>query len=446
MKSICSFIICCILLFLLYSIVSAEAYDSYILKYKNNDDIQIITEKEKEYILDNIGVSTYSNMSGEIEYIEPNYDVFLYGDTEFNWNLDMINASYAWEYGCYGNGINIAVLDSGVSSFGSFVNSLTIGYNLINYSDDVTDNIGHGTFVCGIIANDNNEYTKGISPKANIIPIKCFDKNYTTKVDKIAEALKYAINNFDCDIINMSFGINGNSAYLKSVVDLAIQKGVILIAAVGNSGTDSLRFPAAYDGVIGVGAIDKQYSWCNFSQHNKSVDVVAPGKNINSVSIDGYKEDSGTSFATPHVKAAAALALSIYGEITPNQFCELLQTTSTDLGEVGYDEYYGYGLINVEKIAEQLINQNEIFMSPINIDGRQYSITIRNNTDSVLSAVNVIYDYDNNTLCKITPLNLNSYEKINVKCYTRVTGNIKSFLWDDLNTINPLTLYRQYTK
>jgi len=427
----------------------AEAYDSYILKYEGEDDIHVITAKEKENLLSNTGagISICADNEKNIEYIEPNYEVFLYdNDGETNWNVSMINANSSWDYGCYGNGIKIAVLDSGVNVCEGLKDSVISGYNVINYSDDVSDNIGHGTVVCGIISNSaDNESSVGISQKATVVPIKCFDKNYTTKVDKIAEALEYVIDNVDCKIINMSFGLNGNSAYLKSKINSALQKGIIVVAAVGNGGSNTLRYPAAYDGVIGVGAVDSEYSWCDFSQHNKSVDVVAPGKDIDVIKTNDYAKGSGTSFAVPHIAAAAALALSIDSEMTPENFFELLQITSTDLGDEGYDEYYGYGLINMEKMTERLVSRSDVFMSPVNFDGDKYTVIIKNNTENTLNAINVMRSQDG-TMCKITPLELRPNKKTSLTVDTNFSGTIKCFLWRSLDSMKALTLCREHIR
>ncbi len=455
MKSLSKAILFCVCFIMLERVVAAHAYafdelyDSYILKYKYDDNIQIITAEEKNALLhtDEVEASSFDN-NRIIEYIEPNYNVYLYdSEPDKEWNFNLVNSKTAWEYGCYGNEINIAVLDSGVSYCEGLRDSLIPGYNIINYSNNITDNIGHGTFVSGIISNSvENQYAAGIAPKAKIIPIKCFDRNYSTKADKIAEALDYVINNYDCDIINMSFGINGKSAYLESKINKALQKNIIIVSAVGNNGSENLRYPAAYDGVIGVGAIDKNRDYCSFSQHNSSVDVVAPGKNINGIDIGFSIDTSGTSYAAPHVSAAAAVAKCIDNDLSPEKFYKLIQQTSTDLGEPGYDNYYGYGLLDIGKMSMQIINENDIFQSPISIDNNYITTTICNNSQNDISCVNILSNYYNNELTntEFTNLYLRANEKRRISLETESATEVKSFVWSDSNNIKPLTSFRDF--
>lgn len=438
----------CLLSLISYK-VSAETYDSYILKYRGDENIHIITEEEKELLLNgNIMVYDSYDNKLEIEYLEPNYEVILFDDNTQNkdWNVNTVNAQTAWEYDCYGNGVKIAVIDSGIYKDAFPENSIDEGYSLISKSNDVTDNIGHGTFVSSIICSkSSDEYTKGIAAKSKIIPIKCFDTGYSTKVDVVADAIDYAVNVCGCDVINMSFGLKANSTYLKEKIDDALSKGVILIAAVGNNGSSSIRYPAAYDGVVGVGAVDKNLSRCDFSQYNTSVDIVAPGKELYGFSIDGFLENSGTSFSAPHITAAAAIAKCIMPNITPDEFNIMLQQTADDLGTNGYDVYYGYGLLNIKELTLKLINTYDVFISPINAENKQASITIYNNSNDILTAINIFANYDNEKFesCIFSDVKLEIGEKTKI-CNPMPTNTVKYFLWEKLSTLKPLTISREY--
>ncbi len=440
----------CLLLLVSYE-VSANSYDTYILKFKGNDNIQIITEEEKEFLLSN-DIMGYDvcNERAEIEYIEPNYEVELFSEEttlDKEWNVNAVKASSAWNYGCYGNEVKIAVIDSGVYNHPYLKDSLLEGYNTIDETTNTEDNIGHGTFVSSIISGiKSTEYTCGVAQKAKIIPIKCFDPNYSTKVDIIAEAIDYAVNVCDCDIINMSFGLRGNSTYLKEKIDMALQKGVILIAAVGNEGNSAIRYPAAYDGVVGVGAIDSNCERCTFSQYNSSVDVVAPGDELFGFSIDGFTENRGTSFSAPHVSAAAAIAKCINPHINSDIFNSLIQQTSIDLGEIGYDVSYGYGMLDVGSLSMTLINDYEIFMSPINYENSKATITLYNNSEKNISAKSIFAYYDDNKFmnCAISDVKLNFGEKVNISNEAHTPYKIKCFLWNDLKNLITLTASREY--
>ena len=132
----------------------------------------------------------------------------------------------------------------------------------------------------------SNSY--GISHKSKIIPLKCFDKNTDTYIDDIIPAIYDAVDIYKCDVINMSFGITSNSQKLEKVVTYALTNNVIVVASVGNQGCETLYYPAAYEGVIGVGSINNNSEVSTFSQYNTSVDVVAPGEALESLRIDEY--------------------------------------------------------------------------------------------------------------------------------------------------------------
>lgn len=143
----------------------------------------------------------------------------------------------------------------------------------------------------------------------------------------------------------------GGSDYSQTVqdaVNYATEQGVIVIGAVGNDGSSIMQYPASCDGVTGVGATNNLDTRASFSQYNQSVDVVAPGESVLTTISDtlGYGYVSGTSFSAPHVLGVAALAVSVNPSLTPFTFINTLKETSTDLGPIGRDNYYGYGRVN----------------------------------------------------------------------------------------------------
>ncbi|MBQ7758392.1 MAG: S8 family serine peptidase [Anaerotignum sp.] len=163
---------------------------------------------------------------------------------------------------------------------------------------------------------------------------------------------------YDCDIINMSFGEGIPSTVFMEAVEYAYEKGVIMVAAVGNYGSKTELFPAAFDEVIGVGAVGAEKEWCDFSQYNESVFITAPGDlmvTAEKTASDAYETDrEGTSFSSPCVAAIAALALQVDNTLTPTEFRDLLKETAEDLGDAGYDIYYGHGLADIEALLKAL--------------------------------------------------------------------------------------------
>ena len=174
---------------------------------------------------------------------------------------------------------------------------------------------------------------------------------------RIAVAVSGGVDDFDCDVINLSLGLTMQSDLLSAAVGYAYEHGVTLMAAVGNnskhstSGPDRLYYPAAYDEVIGVGSVDEALGVSTFSSRNESVLIAAPGTNITAPALTGgVRTDSGTSFSSPLAAGAAALVLS-QTDMTPDALADLLAATSLDLGEPGYDTTYGYGLLDVSLLT-----------------------------------------------------------------------------------------------
>jgi len=244
--------------------------------------------------------------------------------------------------------VAVAVIDSGIDEGNPLIDYSRIT-NAKSYVDGVEscdDKIGHGTAIAGIIQK--------YAPDALIVPLMYYTA-YISGVPRnggvsaICKAIYDAVDTYKCKIINISSGIYSEDDELKTAIDYAESKGVIVISAVGNDNKkapDRVFYPAAYDTVIGVGAVDAKKTIADFSQRNKSVTAVMYGVDIKVPSIrngDIYTTVSGTSYATASLCGMAAAIVREYPDITPAQFRCLLKLTSQDLGEPGYDIIYGYG-------------------------------------------------------------------------------------------------------
>ncbi|MDR1131313.1 MAG: S8 family serine peptidase, partial [Oscillospiraceae bacterium] len=171
------------------------------------------------------------------------------------------------------------------------------------------------------------------------------------------EAIYKAADEFDCDVINLSLGGELNMTSLERAVRHASDMGAIVVSAVGNKGGAALNYPAAYDCVVGVGAVGKSGLISDFSQRNSSVFVVAPGEDIVSLgrmTPKDYTVSGGTSFATPFAAAAAVLLKQYAPAATVWDFQEILRVSSTDGGTAGYDTAYGYGILNIGRFLPEM--------------------------------------------------------------------------------------------
>ena len=280
-----------------------------------------------EYTSQNSEVSLIEGEKGIVTFSLPRDELYV-----GQWQLQLINAEVGWNLETYGNDIKVAVIDSGCIVHEDLENNLLEGKNYLTGTNDVTDNNGHGTHVAGIIAAEMNDIgIVGVAPKAKIVPLKCFDPSQSTYVNDILDAIYDAVDVYDCKIINMSWGIDGDDPFLKNAINYAYSKGAILVAAVGNYSSTKLCYPAAYENVIGVSSVGKDKNKSSFAQYNKSVFVCAAGERVRSTYKDGgYQLMQGTSQAAPMISGMAAVALSVNGKLTNQQFKQLLMETAED--------------------------------------------------------------------------------------------------------------------
>lgn len=239
-------------------------------------------------------------------------------DKNAPYGVDMIKAKSLWEESKMGEGVKIAVIDSGCD-----INHESLKNNIIgvrNFTDEdsknvnvVTDRVGHGTHVIGTIAaNGYNNTIVGVAPSSQIYALKAIDKTGSGKLSWVVNAIYYAIEK-KVDIISMSLGMPKSNDKLEKAVKEAINKNILVVCAAGNDGDGNSNdfeysYPAAYTDVISVGAVDKKGVPASFSNANLGLDVVAPGVSILSTYPNNqFAILSGTSMATPHVSGSLAL-------------------------------------------------------------------------------------------------------------------------------------------
>lgn len=347
---------------------------------------------------------------GVLEWYEPDGEVLLLGDGNESyydigqWNLEQIGADAAFSKGYLGTGVRVGVIDSGVNRHSDLGERLLEGHNYIEGApdeNDTSDNFGHGTRVAGLIAGAGENGCSGVAPEAVIVPLKITD-GQAVKVSAVCRAIYGAIDDYGCDILNLSLGVTAEYEALKEAVDYAEEKNVLIVSAVGNSGSSALYYPAFYDTVVGVGAVDSEGLIYRNSNHNGSVFVTAPGVDVRSIAYHGgYTTSSGTSFSVPQVTGAAAVLLGINSDLTPAELRTLLSDTASDRGSEGYDEYYGYGIINLADAVKELTDGS------FRTGGYDCSFlpetgaaeAVRNNTDRTVSCTYIMAEYDGSGRC-----------------------------------------------
>ena len=316
-------------------------------------------------------------------YVEPDMCVFaqemitLYYDKEESWGAgartigaDELASSLKTRDGS----VTVAVLDTGISytaeelsgridrnNATSFVSYCSPDQSMESDSQCSYSGSGHGTHVAGIIA----QCTEEVADKVRIMPVRVLDNTGSGYTSDVSRGIRYAAQR-GAKVLNLSLaGSAGTSNVIKEAVDYAIGLGSSVVVAAGNENSPTINYnPSKIDECIVVGAVDKANSKAYFSNYGTTLDVMAPGVSVFSNyhiyvgdehGRDWYRAMSGTSMACPHAAGAAALVQLAYPSAGPEEVERILQLSATDLGAPGWDESYGYGLINLSL----LVNEND---------------------------------------------------------------------------------------
>ncbi|WP_400163996.1 S8 family peptidase [Brevibacillus sp. TJ4] len=235
--------------------------------------------------------------------VEENISVSVHAE-EIPWGVKYVGADRRWRKGM-GAGVKIAVIDTGISrDHFDLRDQVKGGINLVKGGMN-----GHGTHVAGIIvAAMNQRGIIGVSPQAHIYDVRAFDEQGKSSLYTILRAINWSIAN-DMNIVNMSFGMPQYSEALARMVKKANDKGIVMVASAGNNGGE-VEYPARYNGVVGVSAIDQQGKLASFSSRGKGANAKAPGVDILSTwPGNQFRKLNGTSMAAPHVTGLMALRL-----------------------------------------------------------------------------------------------------------------------------------------
>ena len=262
------------------------------------------------------GFGANFSFDSDVELVEQDFivSVALDGppndpDYERQWALPHIQAESAWDAIGELQPISVAVIDTGVCmSHEDLVERVQDnGYDFVDDDEDPDDVFGHGCSVAGIIAaNTNNGIgIAGFAPNSTILPVRVLGPSGSGSMADVAAGIVYAADQ-GVDIINLSLGSSVGSQVTQDAVNYAMEKGVTVIASAGNSGGSLPGFPARYEGVVAVGAVDPNGERSSFS--NKGGDIWAPGRDVHTIYLDdSYKALNGTSFSAPYVAAMAAI-------------------------------------------------------------------------------------------------------------------------------------------
>ncbi len=328
-----------------------------------------------------------------VDYAEPDFLAWITStpnDTYFfpyQWNFydyGTLSNGYPSNFGVQGMtawnttsgaGATVAIIDTGVAyeNYGGYSQAPELAgttfvfpNDYVNNDSHANDDNGHGTHVCGTLrqATNNAAGCAGLAYSCQIMPVKVLDANGSGSYSAIANGLHWAADN-GANVINMSLGGSSGSTTLKNAVNYAWGKGAVLCAASGNSGGSTVAYPARYANCIAVGATRFDGARCSYSQYGVDLDVMAPGGDATvdqnhdgfgdailqqtfqgNPNVFNYYGFTGTSMATPHVSAVAALVKANKSNYTNTQVRAAIENTCKDLGKAGWDNKTGWGLVN----------------------------------------------------------------------------------------------------
>ncbi|MCZ6703597.1 MAG: S8 family serine peptidase, partial [Ignavibacteria bacterium] len=222
------------------------------------------------------------------------------------------------------------------------------GGDYLDWDNDPMDENGHGTYMGGIAGAEVNNVTgiAGVAPNVKILILRAFDPSGFGEEDDVAAAILYAVQ-MGAKVISMSFGDNTFSLVLRDVIRFAYAQGTVLVGSSGNSGSTAPHYPSGYSEVISVGNSTMEDFVAPNSNYGSTLDLVAPGSSIiTTARNNNYASISGTSAATPHVAATAALILSLQ-HLTNEEVKQIIKSTTDDIGEPGWDLRSGAGRLNL---------------------------------------------------------------------------------------------------
>jgi subtilisin family serine protease len=362
----------------LINAIAINGTQNAIEEFKNDPNVAAIVADERVRIPQRARVNTDSNeplglSTQSVASVSPTGHAGSSPDDNDSvaWGVERINADDANDLGYTGEGVRVAVIDTGVDQTHPDLKDKVVAWkDFVHDLSEPYDDNGHGTHVAGTVAGDGDGGIQtGVAPQADIIGAKALDSQGGGFISDIIQAVQWSVAQ-DADVISMSLGGPENPVF-TTVMEQAAAAGSIPVISSGNlpstkdltvNAADVLEvgYPGDEDAVITVGATNPQERRAYFSAYQSDSgddvkpEVVAPGVDVESALTtyynprETYTKLSGTSMAAPHVSGLAALVLAENPDMSVGQFETLLKQTSTDLGPRGTDDKHGFGRVNAK--------------------------------------------------------------------------------------------------
>lgn len=346
-------------------IVVASLTDAEARNLERNGNVESVEEDGEFYALDGCGeypaYAGYAGYGGYQNAALRRENFFVEGQPSIlaetiPAGVSQIKAPAAWD-SSRGKGINVAVLDTGIDfNHPDLKPNFKGGISFVP-GEALLDGHGHGTHCSGTIcAAINGAGVVGVAPAASLYGVKVLSNSGSGNWSWLIAGIDWCIKN-NMRVLSMSLGGSAAPSALEAMCNAAFNKGLLLVAAAGNSGPGmgTVGFPAKYQSVIAVSAIDSANAIAGFSSRGPEVELAAPGVNVlSTIPGGGYGTMSGTSMACPHVSGAAVLAWGGHRYANNITIRRLLAWTSDNLGVPGRDPLFGYGRVDADQAAGEL--------------------------------------------------------------------------------------------
>jgi len=342
-----------------------------------SDDVLIIEEDKPVHLS-----PTYRSSQGDIDA-----SIGASSDAEVPYGITMVQALDVPDNKVDSSGMTVCIADTGYDKDQKDLPQgiKVVGKSFIKKEKWDEDGDGHGTHVAGTIAALKDDIgVLGVvrNGQMKLLIAKVLSNEGSGSWAGVLAGIEWCQEN-GANVISMSLGGGGFSQIASDIYrEIYENDGVLIVAAAGNSGPGQVGYPASYDSVLSVGAIDSNKNIASFSQTNDQIELVAPGVAVKStLPNDSYAAWSGTSMACPHVAGVAALVWSHFPYLTAMEIRNVLRVTAENLGnDEGKDRVFGYGLVSAKAAFDALVDNDTYSYfptaSPTECDGVYLTVTV----------------------------------------------------------------------
>lgn len=336
-------------------------------------------------------------------------------NTADQWNLHKIDAQNAWDVTTGSTSIVVAIVDNAIQTTHiDLAANMVAGRDVADNDNDPNPpniNFSHGTHVAGIVAatTDNGTGKAAIGFNIKVMPVKATGNNTNSNyITHGYTGITWAADN-GANVINLSWGGSGSSTTNQNVINYAHNKGAIIVAAAGNSGSNGAFYPAAYNHVLSVASTDINDNKSSFSTYHNTVDVAAPGSSIlSTVPNNAWANFSGTSMASPLVAGLCGLVWSVdlSQSAADVESCVLNNTDNIDAQNPSYIGLLGSGRINAFKAVSCVRNCDPFLVLASPTDDFSTG-TVKREVSTYIEATNKVFagnlKYDATTYVRLLP-------------------------------------------